>query len=114
MFESAKQRELDEFSEKTWPAIKFGLIVDCVFVVLTALMLDGGRSARYCLVAFIGNCLLVAVIILRRRVSPTRIDLFCIRWGLPLLMVLTGIVAPYVWSIIGESTLSGLERLRMK
>jgi hypothetical protein len=111
MFDSTKQHALDDFSQYTWPAIKCGLLVDVVFSVLMALMLDGGRSARYCLVALIGHWLLIVLIVARRPASPTRIDLFCIRWGLPLLMILTNILAPYVCSVVGESTLSGIERL---
>jgi hypothetical protein len=112
MFDSAKQHDLDEFLQNAGPALKFGLTVELVFLVLTVLMLDGGRSLQFFVVALIGHWLLIVLIVARRPLSPTKIDLICIRSGLPLLLIVIGIIAPAIWSIIGESTLSGLERMR--
>jgi len=60
-----------------------GIVVQVVLLLLTVLNLDFGRSYRVCSIAVIGYWCVVAVIFLRRRAEPTRIDLLFLRWGVP-------------------------------
>jgi hypothetical protein len=100
-----------DLAEPYWPAIKDGVIVQTVLGVATALLLDGGRSLQFFTVAFICQWSVALMIVIRRKQTPTKIDLFFLRWGILILLVATGLVAPTVWRIIGESHLSGWERL---
>jgi hypothetical protein len=108
---SAERQNSFDFWQQYGAAVKDALVVQGVFGVLTGLMLDGGRSFKFFTVALMGHWLTILLIIGRRPMSPTKFDIFCIRWGLVFAMLLVGVIAPAVWSIIGESHLSGLERL---
>ena len=79
--------------------------------MLTALLLDGGRSFSFFGVAFLAHWLGILLIIARRPMAPMRFDLSFIRIGILPLWILTGGIAPLVWKIIGESTLNGVQRL---
>ena len=100
------------FSPCYWPALKFGIILQVVFGTLTALLLDGGRSFEVFKVAFVGYWIGILIVIGRRPSCPSPLDKVLIRYGIVLIVILIGLIAPAVWSLIGESTLSGLERLR--
>ena len=50
-------------------------------VGFSALLLDGGRFLRVCLVTVIVQCALILVISLRRGLNWTRIDILAIKWG---------------------------------
>jgi hypothetical protein len=80
--------------------------------MLTALMLDGGRTFGFFKVAVLGHWVGILMIIGRRPISPTKWDIFFIRWGVLLLLTAAGLIAPLVWAIIGDSHLSGWQRLR--
>jgi len=92
-------------------AILFGMVVQIVFLLLTALLLDGGVMFRMCLMTAVGYWIGVGVIAVRRGASPTKLDLLFARYGMVGLMVVTPFLAKLVYIIIGESDLSGLERL---
>lgn len=98
-------------SDKYWPALKQGLLLQIIFGVLSALILVAGDPFMLFAVALLGHWMGILMIVLRRPTSPTAVDLFFVRYGIVLLMIATVLVAPSVWSIIGESHLNGLERL---
>jgi hypothetical protein len=100
-----------EFAPQYWPAIKDAIILQLVFGFFTALMLDGGRSFEFFKVAFVGHWIGILMIVGRRPISPTKVDILFIRWGLLLLLLTMGVIAPFIWSMIGESHLSGWQRL---
>jgi hypothetical protein len=100
-----------EFSPQYWPAIKDAIVLQLLFGVPSALLLDGGRVFGFFKVALIGHLSGMLMIIGRRPMSPTKTDIFFIRWGILLLFLATGVIAPFIWSIIGESHLSGWQRL---
>lgn len=100
-----------EFSPQYWPALKDAIMLQLVIGMLTALMLDGGRSFEFFKVALIGHWIGILIAVGRRPLSPAKTDIFLIRWGVLLLLFATGWVAPFVWSLIGESHVSGWERL---
>ncbi|MEX2315693.1 MAG: hypothetical protein WD669_00980 [Pirellulales bacterium] len=109
--ETSQSRASFEFSPHYWPALKFAIVMQFVFGVLTALMLDMGESAGFFKVALISHWLLIFEIVGRRPMSPTSVDVVVIRYGLVFCWFVAGLVAPWVWSIIGESPLSGWDRL---
>jgi TatA/E family protein of Tat protein translocase len=94
-----------------WPALRFGIIVQAILGVLTALMLDTGESFNVFKVAFLGHWLGIFLLFARRPLSPTKTDIVFIRWGTPLLMMAIALVAPFVWTIIGKNDLSGWQRV---
>lgn len=93
------------------PAIRFGVIVQSILGILTVLMLDMGQSFAVFKVAFLGHWLGIFLLLARRPGFPTKTDIVFIRWGTPLLMMATGLIAPLVWKGIGKSDLSGWQRL---
>jgi hypothetical protein len=99
-----------EIAPTWWPAARLAIKLDGALLILTALILDGGRSFAFCQVAVVGHWLGVLIVALRRFRSPTFWDVIFIRYGGIMLFLLLGLIAPAVWSIIGESPLSGLER----
>ncbi len=101
------RRLSDAFSS----AILFGMVVQIVFLLLTALLLDGGVMFRMCLTTAVGYWIGVGIIAVRRGASPTKLDLLFTRYGMVGLMVVAPFLAKLVYIIIGESDLSGLERL---
>ena len=92
-------------------ALKVGIVIQIALFPLTALIMDGGVTNRLCVLAMIGYWIGVAVIIVRRGASPTKLDLFFLRYGVVGLFLATFFLAPLVYRIIGKSSLSGLERL---
>jgi hypothetical protein len=106
------QKSSPAIDRQYWSAIKDGVALQAIFGgMLFALMLDGGHLFEFFRVAFICHWLAILVIIARRPHSPTQIDLFCNRWGIVFTFFATGFMAPTVWSIIGESHMSGWERM---
>jgi hypothetical protein len=95
-----------------WPALRFGILVQGIVGLLTALMLDGGRSFSVFTIALFGHWLGMILIVSRRPLAPTKMDIIFIRWGTPLLMLVVGAIAPQVWKVIGESDLNCWQRLR--
>ncbi len=100
-----------KFSPLYWPAIRFGVCVQAILGILTALMLDMGQSFGVFKVAFLGHWFGILLILARRPESPTKTDIIFVRWGTPLLMMAIGFIAPQVWKMIGRSDLSGWQRL---
>jgi len=92
------------------PSIRFGVVIQLGLFVLTALILDGGATNRHCVVAIIGYWIGALPIIVRRRKTPTKVDLLFLRWGMLLMMLLLPFIVGIVYGIIGESHLNGLER----
>ena len=109
--EDVPQRAAFEFSPRYGSALNQAIVLQIVFGVLTALMLDMGQSFGFFKVAFLGHWVGILLIIGRRPLSPTKVDIFFIRWGILLLLAITGGIAPLVWKIIGESDLNGWQRL---
>ena len=69
--------------------------------LLSALILDGGTTARICgiaLVAFWGGA---AVLIWRRPQSPTRIDIELLRFGYLPLVVIAFLLVHFIWTMRG-------------
>ena len=68
-----------------------GLKIQAFLAVLTALMLDMGRSHRAFWIAMLCQWATVFIILLRRPLAPTMLDLTIVRYGIvPLLLVVAG------------------------
>jgi len=91
-------------------AFKTAFYVHATLFVLTALMLDGGRSHQFCLIAMIGYWLAVLLLFMRRRKAPTRSDFLFIRYSVVPLWIAAPYIAEIVYRYIGESTRPGIER----
>jgi hypothetical protein len=110
--ESAISQEPSEASSQYWSALKHGIVLQLIVGVLAALSLDLGESLGFFTVAALGHWIgIFFIIIARRPHSPSKVDILFIRWGIVLLLIVTGLIAPFVWSLIGESHLSGWQRL---
>lgn len=92
-------------------AIKDGGIISLVMLLLTSCNLDGGVLFRLCLTASLGYWAGVGMAVLRRRLSPTTTDLLFMRWGSLALTIASPGIAALVYTIIGRSEHSGLDRL---
>ncbi|HEX3601299.1 MAG TPA: hypothetical protein VHU84_14200 [Lacipirellulaceae bacterium] len=105
-----KQRSFN-ISPRYAPAFGNAICFQAILGILTALLLDGGRTFSFFAVAFLAHWVGILLVVSRRPAAPTEFDLSFIRIGiLPILLVTSGI-APAVWTIIGESDLSGWQRL---
>lgn len=62
-------------------ALKFALLVDAIVLVLTALMLDGGQMFRESLAGTLAHLALIVLVVIRRPVVPTKMDVACIRFA---------------------------------
>jgi hypothetical protein len=63
-------------------AIKTGLIIQSVLCILFVLLLDDGHVLGIYRGAWVAQILATAWIVLRRRWSPTKIDLAFVRYGI--------------------------------
>jgi hypothetical protein len=107
----ARPRRLFELSLLYLPAVLTGFVVQVLLFLLTGLVLDFGRTNRLCAIALVGHWVGVLLVLHRRPLSPTRSDLWFIRWGAVPLLLAAPWVAELVYALIGHSSLSGLERL---
>jgi hypothetical protein len=71
-------------------------------MLLTALMLDGGGSFRISSVAFAAYWPMAGLIVCRRPNSPTRVDLFAMRWGYPIIVIAVGVFGSILWTLLGR------------
>jgi hypothetical protein len=78
------------------PAIRVALVQQMVLLILSALMLDGGRALRVCSIAIVAHALAIFLIVWRRPTGPTPLDLALIRFGFCLILIVVAITAPFV------------------
>ena len=62
-------------------AIVFTLIQQVPCALLSLLMLDGGIMARICAITMLGFWAAVALVMVRRPLSPSSFDIMFLRWG---------------------------------
>jgi hypothetical protein len=62
-------------------AFRFSLFQQVPCAILTALMLDGGRMVRICLMAMLAYWAAVAWLLVRRPIRKGTTDLVFVRWG---------------------------------
>jgi hypothetical protein len=83
-------------------AIKMGAILQAFLLVLTGLLLDGGRTFRGTGIAAIGAWSGTALIVAHRPETPTRLDLALIRFGPILWAFFTSLMTLVVWRLTGQ------------
>ena len=105
-----KSPRADRSGNSIVKAIWDGVLLQLLLFIFTGLILDGGQLNRMCVVAMIGYWIVAAMLIVRRRKAPTKTDLLFLRWGILPMMFAVPLIAAVVYSIIGVSHLSGLER----
>jgi len=85
-----------------WPSLCDGIIVQGVFLIFGALMLDLGQAFHISLVAAVAHWMMIILIIGRRPQSPTQLDLIAIRWGYVPLLIVIGRIGPLIWIRLGR------------
>jgi hypothetical protein len=93
------------------PALGRAIVLQACLGILTALILDGGRAFSFFGVALLAHWIGILLIIWRRPKTPTELDLSVIRIGILPIIFIECVIAPIVWSAIGESEWSVLERV---
>lgn len=83
-------------------ALKTSLIQQGIFLTLSALVLDTGQALHICVVAVAGYWPMVAIIVLRRRYSPTPSDLLVIRYGFFVVYALAAVLGSIYWRRLGR------------
>jgi hypothetical protein len=69
-------------------AFVFAMLQQAVLFLLAALLLDGGVVLRRVTIASIGFWCFVLLLLIRRRNSPTRVDIILVKYGIwPLLLI---------------------------
>jgi hypothetical protein len=94
--------KMKEVSKEYWKALQVALVFQVVFALLAAMILDDGQCAQFygvSLVAWWGSFL---VVVLRRSMTPTKVDLFLIRWSFPVVcFFITPFLMIFIWRIRG-------------
>jgi hypothetical protein len=81
-------------------ALKLATLQQVVLLNLSSLLLDFGQTFRVCAVAAIVHWITIAIIVARRPLSPTGLDLGIIRWGFIPMFIVVGRLAPFVRSFV--------------
>jgi hypothetical protein len=82
-------------------ALRDGLLFQLPILVLTALLLDGGRVFHVTKVAACAYWPMAALIYFNRRASPTYVDLIAIRYGYIVILLVVGKLGPALWTKLG-------------
>ncbi|MCU0719742.1 MAG: hypothetical protein MUC83_08565 [Pirellula sp.] len=92
-----------KYSPEYNAAFKTALLIQAVLAVVTLLVLDFGQTHRAFWVAFLCQWAMVWIILCRRSMHPTWLDLLLVRYGIiPLLFVVAG-VGPWFLRITATS-----------
>jgi hypothetical protein len=109
--EATLQSALHGISPLYWAAFREAAFAQSLLGIPMALLLDGGRTFSFFIVALLSDWVCIILIVARRPMTPTKFDLSFIRIGILPMCILTGAIAPLIWRIIGESDRNGLQRL---
>jgi hypothetical protein len=95
------RRNWRDYSPEFNAAFRTALIIQCVLAVLTALMLDLGQTHQAFWVAFLCQWAVVWIILLRRPMDPTRLDLLIVRYGIIPLLLIVANLGPLMIRVLG-------------
>lgn len=87
-------------SQKKHSAFLFPIVQVTVATMLSAMVLDGGECGMvvaYAALGYVGGLLMMVP----RRDALTAVDQILIRWGFPILFVISVIIAGIVWRLRG-------------
>lgn len=91
-----------DFSEESYlPAMRTALIWQGVIGVLALLVLDGGQTWRAFGAAFLCHWSIIWILLFRRPLAPTRVDLALVRYATLPLLVLILACGPTFLRLIG-------------
>lgn len=85
-----------DYSLEYKSAFKVALFIQGVLAVLTLLVLDFGQMHRAFWVSFLCQWAMVCVILLRRPMNPTRLDLAIVRYGIIPIFILIVFAGPWL------------------
>lgn len=77
------------------------LILQISIGVIVSLVLDGGQMLRAFGVAFLGQWAMVAIMLLRRPLQPTKLDLLIVRYGIFPLLIVVIVFGPHMIRAFG-------------
>jgi hypothetical protein len=83
-------------------AVVVGSVVVLTFLVLSALLLDGGLTLQVTFMAILGYLGGLAVMASRRSQAPSGLDLLLVRWGFIPLWIAAQFGARYAWTLMGR------------
>jgi len=91
-----------DFSQKDYyPAMRTALIWQGILGILAVLMLDMGQTRQVFGVAFLCHWAIIWLILFRRPLAPSRLDLWIVRYATLPLMILIGRLGPAFLRVIG-------------
>jgi hypothetical protein len=91
-----------EVSKEYWKALKVSLVFQVIFTLLAGLILDGGQCAQWCGVSLVAWWGWFLVVVFRRPMAPTKVDLFLVRWSFPIVcFFITPFLMKFVWKLRG-------------
>jgi hypothetical protein len=67
------------------PQIRFSIIQQVILAILAILVMDEGQTSHGMAAVLLGYWLGIAIILVRRPLSPTKGDLLYVRWGCSLM-----------------------------
>ena len=82
-------------------AIVFALGYQIPLLLLSLMATDGGQIGQICLFAFVAFWGGAIITIWRRRLNPTKFDIFIIRAGYVPLCVITVLLTSWIWELRG-------------
>jgi hypothetical protein len=89
--------------EAYWPAFRTALIWQAGLGLLSLLMLDMGQTARVWAIALMCHLAIIWLILIRRPLTPTRLDLATIRYAALPLMIAIAAFGPVLLRFLGVS-----------
>jgi hypothetical protein len=93
---------MKRLSEDYDRAVKVSLVLHVVCLSVSGLLLDDGQLAQWCGVSLVAYWSAYTVIAVRRPQTPTKLDLFLIRWGYPALCFsITPFLMILIWKLRG-------------
>ena len=82
-------------------AIISALVQQCVVIILSLMILDGGVMVQTCLYAFAGFWGGAALLMVRRGAAMSRLDLSLIRYGFIPVCILSFFLTHWIWTLRG-------------
>ncbi len=101
---SASRKNWKDYSPEYNAAFKTALMMQVMFAVVTALVLDFGQTHRAFWVAFLCQWAMVWIILYRRPMNPTRLDLAIVRYGIVPVLIVIASGGPWLLRLVGVET----------
>ena len=98
---SPPRRNWRDYSPDYNGALWIGLKIQAGLAILTALVLDGGQTHREFWVALLSQWAVVWIILFRRPMAPTRLDLAIVRYGIIPLLIVVDASGPTLIDFLG-------------